>query len=117
MYHCQARPVPGSPASADSTSPSSKYAKNKGAAIDFIKFLSSEEEQKKRVMASANPPTLESLYNDTDLVKKYPYLPTLVDSIKNANPRPKVVKYGDATLAIQDAAYKACKARPHPRTP
>ena len=28
-------------------------------------------------------------------------------SILGAQPRPKVVRYGDATLAIQDAAYGA----------
>lgn len=85
--------------------------------MDFNKFLSSEEEQKKRVMASANPPTLESLYTDTDLVKKYPYLPTLVKVIKTAKPRPKVVEYGDLTLAIQDAAYGALQGQPNPRLP
>lgn len=83
------------------------YAKNKGTAVDFMKFLASEPEQKKRVLASANPPTIASLYTDADLVKKYPYLPTLMESIKNAKPRPQVVQYGDLTLAIQDSAYKA----------
>ena len=38
---------------------------------------------------------------------KFPYLPTLKESILSAVPRPKVVRYGDATLAIQDAAYGA----------
>lgn len=91
-----------------------KYARNKGTAVEFIKFLSAPEEQKKRVMASANPPTIESLYTDADLVKQYPYLPTLLTSIQNANPRPKVVKYGDLTLAIQDAAYSALQGQVQP---
>lgn len=86
-----------------------KYAKNKGTAVGFMKFLSSEGEQKKRVLASANPPTLTSLYTDADLVKKFPYLPTLEKSIQNAHPRPQAVKYGDVTVAIQDAAYLALK--------
>lgn len=91
-----------------------KYAKNKGTAVGFMKFLSSEGEQKKRVLASANPPTLTSLYTDADLVKKFPYLPTLEKSIQNAHPRPQAVKYGDVTVAIQDAAYGALKGQTAP---
>jgi multiple sugar transport system substrate-binding protein len=83
------------------------YAKNKGTAIDFITYLSSHDEQKKRSLASANPPTLEALYTDPDMVKQYPYLPTLLQVIKTAQPRPKVVRYGDLTLAVQNSVYDA----------
>jgi len=90
------------------------YAKNKGTALDFISFLSSRDEQKKRVMASANPPTLEALYTDPDLVEKYPYLPTLAKVIATARPRPKVVPYGDVTLAVQDSVYPALQGNTPP---
>lgn len=82
-----------------------KYGKNKATAVDFINFLASPEEQKQRALASANPPVLESLYADADMVKKFPYLPTLKNSIANAKPRPQAVQYGDVTVAIQDAVY------------
>ncbi len=52
-------------------------------------------------------PIYTSIYDDAALQEKYPYLPVLKESILNAVPRPKVVRYGDATLAIQDAAYAA----------
>ena len=48
-----------------------------------------------------------AIYDDPTLQKQLPYLPTLKASILGAQPRPKVVRYGDATLAIQDAAYGA----------
>jgi multiple sugar transport system substrate-binding protein len=38
----------------------------------------------------------------------------LLKSIETANPRPKVVKYGDATLAMQDAAYGAIQGQVTP---
>ncbi len=63
-----------------------------------------EEEPRARLAARRPSPTL---YDDPALQEKYPYLPTLRDSINNAVPRPKVVRYGDATTAIQDAAYAA----------
>ena len=48
-----------------------------------------------------------SIYDDATLQKQLPYLTTLKASILGAQARPKVVRYGDATLAIQDAAYGA----------
>jgi trehalose/maltose transport system substrate-binding protein len=85
----------------------STYSKHKATALDFIKFYTSEERQKKNLELASQAPAFASLYEDPALVKKFPYLPTLRDSINNAVPRPKVVQYGDATLAIQDAAYGA----------
>jgi multiple sugar transport system substrate-binding protein len=91
-----------------------KNAENKGTAADFIKFMASEESQKADTLATANAPTLESLYSDPDIVKKYPYTPTLLKSIQTAKPRPKAVQYGDVTLAIQDAAYGSLQGQTQP---
>ena len=85
----------------------STYSKNKATALDFIKFYTSEESQRRNLELSSGAPTYASLYDDPELQKKYPYLPVLKESILNATVRPKVVAYGDATLAIQDAAYAA----------
>ncbi len=82
-------------------------ADNKGTAADFLKFMSSEATQKSNTLATSQSPTLEKLYTDSDLVKKFPFLPTQLKSIQGAIPRPKAVEYGDVTLAIQDAAYGA----------
>ena len=82
-------------------------ADNKGTAADFIKFMTSEATQKSNTLATSQSPTLEKLYTDSDLVKKFPFMPTQLKSIQGAAPRPKAVEYGDVTLAIQDAAYGA----------
>jgi len=83
----------------------------KGTAADFIKWSSSPETQKTAFLASTNAPTLTSLYTDTEIVKKYPFMPILLTSIQTAAPRPKAVKYSDVTLAIQDAAYGALQGQ------
>jgi multiple sugar transport system substrate-binding protein len=85
----------------------STYSKNKQSALDFIKFYTSEENQKLILDLASLAPSIASIYEDTSLQEKYPYLTTLRDSINNAIPRPKVVQYGDASTAIQDAAYAA----------
>jgi multiple sugar transport system substrate-binding protein len=91
-----------------------KNAENKGTAADFIKYMASEEVMKGNVLATSSAPTLTSLYTDADVVKKYPYMPILLKSIETAKPRPIAVKYGDVTLAIQDAAYGVLQGQSAP---
>lgn len=109
-------PIPG----ADGTGVSSlgghnlginKYGKNKGTALGFIKFMTSDKEEKKRLDNTSLAPTVKSIYSDKKLQKKYPYLPVLLKSIEHAKPRPKVVEYGDASKAIQDAVYPALQGK------
>lgn len=76
--------------------------------------MTSKEIQKKAVMANAIPPTLTSLYSDPDIVKAYPYTPALKTAIETAVPRPRVVRYGDVTLSIQDAVYPAIQGQTQP---
>jgi multiple sugar transport system substrate-binding protein len=90
-----------------------KHAKNKGTAADFLKFMSSPEAQRSRDL-STNPPVLASLYSDPEMLKKFPYMPTLLKSIQTAKPLPKVVEYGDVTAAIQYAAYTALQGQVQP---
>ncbi len=85
----------------------SKFAKNKGSALEFIKFLTSESEEKLHLQKTSEAPVYATLYDDTSLQQQFPYLPTLKDSVNNAIPRPRVVKYGDATTAIEEEAYAA----------
>jgi multiple sugar transport system substrate-binding protein len=85
----------------------SEFTKNKATAADFIRFMSSEERQKANVEKTSQAPTWASLYDDPALNKQFPYLAPLKASIESAKSRPKVVKYGDVTTAIQEAAYGA----------
>jgi multiple sugar transport system substrate-binding protein len=91
-----------------------KHAENKGTAVDFVKFMSSPGAQKSNTLATSNAPVIASLYSDPDILKEFPFFPTLLNSIETAVPRPKVVEYGDVTLAIQDAAYGALQGQTQP---
>ena len=94
----------------------SKFAKNKGTAKDFILWMQLKENQQRRLEKSSLAPVLESLYDDASLQAKFPYLKTLGAAIRNAKPRPKAVKYGDVTLAIQDATYAALQGQKDAKT-
>jgi trehalose/maltose transport system substrate-binding protein len=91
-----------------------KFAENKGTAVDFAKFLNSKETQKSNTLATSQSPTVEELYSDPDVVKKLPFMDIQLKSVQTAVPRPKVVEYGDVTLAIQDAAYGALQGQTQP---
>jgi multiple sugar transport system substrate-binding protein len=85
----------------------SKFTKNKKTSLDFIKFMVSEERQLANLNATSQAPSWASLYDDQELVKKFPYLPTLKASIESAKKRPEVVKYQEVSTAMQTAAYDA----------
>jgi len=85
----------------------SKFAENKGTAVEFIKFMNSEERQRANLEATSQAPTWASLYDDSALTGKFSYLPILKESILSAKPRPAAVRYQDVSTAIQEAAYAA----------
>lgn len=98
---------PGAPTLGGHDLAISSFAKNKATALDFIKFLTGQDQERANLLASSEAPTLAALYDEPALQQKFPYLPTLKASLLNAKPRPKTVRYGDVTAAIQEAAYAA----------
>ncbi|RJS45932.1 ABC transporter substrate-binding protein [Nocardioides cavernaquae] len=87
----------------------SAFSDNKATAIDFVNFLASEEIQKDYMEKGSLAPIRADVYQDPALVKKYPYLPTLLTSIENAVARPITPFYQAVTKAIQDNSYAALK--------
>ncbi|MFJ5862320.1 ABC transporter substrate-binding protein [Pseudarthrobacter sp. NPDC092439] len=87
----------------------SVYSKHKATALDFVKFLVEEEQQKFFATQGSLAPVLGSLYEDEELVSKLPFLPVLKTSIENAVPRPVTPFYPAVTKAIQENSYAALK--------
>jgi len=69
--------------------------------------MQSEESQKFVVSKMNQASVRAALYDDPELVKTAPYLPTLKESILNAQPRPKTPYYNAVSVAIQQNTYKA----------
>ncbi|MBO0826784.1 MAG: ABC transporter substrate-binding protein [Streptosporangiales bacterium] len=89
----------------------SAFAKNKASALDFVKYLTTQDAERKNLLATSEAPTIASLYDDQALVKKFPYLPILKQSVTKAKPRPQAVQYGDVTAAIEENAYDALQGK------
>jgi multiple sugar transport system substrate-binding protein len=85
----------------------SKYSKYPATDLDFLKFLESDKIQRNDLTQGTLAPVLTALYSDADLVKKFPYLPTLLKSIQTAVPRPVTPYYPGVTEAIETNAYAA----------
>ncbi|MGV9412221.1 ABC transporter substrate-binding protein [Nocardia sp. NPDC003693] len=84
----------------------SSFSKNKATALDFLRFLISEDAQ--HIVASGALPSVRaSVYDDPALIAKMPYLPALKESIASAVPRPVTPFYPAVSKAIQDNAYAA----------
>jgi multiple sugar transport system substrate-binding protein len=87
----------------------STYSDHKATAHDFLKFLESQWFQKFQLTQGSLAPVKQAMYSDPSLVKKFPYLPTLLTSIQNAVPRPVSPYYPAVTKAIEDNGYAALK--------
>ncbi|MFD8863749.1 ABC transporter substrate-binding protein [Streptomyces sp. NPDC059590] len=85
----------------------SSFARNKATAMDFMKFFTSQDSARTFLKDAAFAPPYAALYDDASLTKEYPYLRVLKQSIETAVPRPRVVRYGEVTSAIQQQAYAA----------
>ncbi|PRX50437.1 carbohydrate ABC transporter substrate-binding protein (CUT1 family) [Prauserella shujinwangii] len=87
----------------------SAFSTKQATARDFIAYLTSLDTQLEHAKGSAYPMTRTEVYTDPGLREQYPYLPVLKDGIEQARPRPSIVRYGDASTAIQESVYAALK--------
>jgi multiple sugar transport system substrate-binding protein len=97
-------PLPGPSALGGHNHAISKFTKNKKTAFEFIKFVSTEEQQLVRLEKSIAPAS-KSLYSNPDFVQKYPYLETLGQAVDSAKNRPITPYYNDVHLAIEENIY------------
>jgi trehalose/maltose transport system substrate-binding protein len=73
----------------------SAYSKAPDAAADLVRFLASEEQQKKRAIGLSYLPTLPALYSDPDILAKNPYYKNMLDVLQNVVARPSTATGAD----------------------
>lgn len=92
----------------------SKHSKHKSAAVKFVKFMTSDEEQKRTFMAYSYLPSKSELYFDKDIQEKIPFALELSDYFNEAKTRPRVDNYDDITFIIQNEVYKTLTSEQTP---
>jgi trehalose/maltose transport system substrate-binding protein len=73
----------------------SAYSKAPDVSADLVRYLSSAEIQKKRTIAWSVLPTRLTLYNDPDVLAKYPWFKIMLDVFNSAVARPSTVTGAD----------------------
>jgi multiple sugar transport system substrate-binding protein len=72
---------------------------NADTAIDFLLWATSAE-QMKRSAQRGNPPTRKSLFQDPELVAKYPAYPAQLRSLESSRPRPRTPYWNEIENAF-----------------
>ncbi len=70
-------------------------SKNKDAAFDFLTFLTSKETQKLMVLKAGLPPSRVSVFEDKDVLGKYPWYPAILDALENGVARPRTLYWAE----------------------
>ncbi|MER5466031.1 ABC transporter substrate-binding protein [Streptomyces sp. NPDC002668] len=93
----------------------SSHSRHPESAADLIAYLTSERVQRQVLTEGSLPPVRASLYEDPALIRAYPYLPTLRQSVLSAEPRPKSPRYDQVSLAVQAVVQDVMALRQTPR--
>jgi len=89
-------------------------ARHPDSAARLIAYLTSERVQRQVLTKGALPPVRADLYEDPELVREFPYLPTLRAGVRAAAPRPKSPRYDQVSLVVQAVVHDAMTGRQTP---
>jgi len=86
----------------------SRYGDNQDAAISLALFLASAEGQKWDAINGGHLPTIQSLYEDPEILEANPYFAAWQEVFQNAVPRPSAPakeKYNEVSTLFFTAAH------------
>jgi multiple sugar transport system substrate-binding protein len=86
----------------------------KAAAWEFIKYMLTYDVQKMGAMGASWAVTLQSIYDDPEVLQKVPLFKQLKPILQTALPRPVTPKYTDVTQAIQLHVHQALEGTKSP---
>lgn len=91
-----------------------RYSQNAEAAMDFLLWATTAE-QMKRSALRGNPPTRKSLFQDAELVAKFPAYPAQFRSLSTSRPRPRTPQWNEIENAFGIFLSKANSGELSPR--
>jgi len=86
----------------------SRHSKNRDAAIDFVRYLTSAAEQKRRAIAGSYAPTIPALYEDPEVLAANPFFAEFAAALPDAIARPSAVtgkQYAQVSTLFWEAAH------------
>lgn len=82
-----------------------KSGKNPELATEAALCMTSEKWQKQEAIKEGLPPVMNSVYDDAEVRKVYPFADLLREQLQDSVVRPPTPSYSDVTLAIQDSLH------------
>src|SRR5262249_36328064 len=70
-----------------------KGAKNPDPAFQFLLWATSADSQKRAALNDASPPTRTSVYQDPEVLQKYPFYSSLFQNLQVARQRPQITNW------------------------
>lgn len=77
-------------------------APNPDRAVEFLKFVTSAEVQKRLALEVGLPPTRESVYTDPEVIAAYRWYPAQLAALQDARPRPRVAQWSEVETILGD---------------
>ncbi|WP_432139304.1 MULTISPECIES: ABC transporter substrate-binding protein [unclassified Streptomyces] len=93
-----------------------EHARHPESAVRLIAYLTGEDVQRQVLTRGALPPVRAELYEDPELIRAFPYLPTLRAAVLAAAPRPKSPHYDQVSLVVQAVLHDALTGRETPES-
>jgi trehalose/maltose transport system substrate-binding protein len=93
----------------------SAYSQHQRTALNFIKYLTDQANEKEMLEQGSFPPVWTQLYTNPGLVHSYPYLRVLEQAIDTAQLRPAITNYDQVSLAISSEVYQALTQQKKPQ--
>jgi multiple sugar transport system substrate-binding protein len=90
-----------------------KGSRNAEQAFDFLLWATSAERMKKSALAG-NPPTRRSVFNDAELIAKFPSYPVQLRSLETSRPRPRTPLWNEIENAFGVFLSKAASGELSP---
>ncbi|MZQ99161.1 MAG: extracellular solute-binding protein [Acidaminobacter sp.] len=83
----------------------SKESKHKKEAVEWIKFLTTYENEKLMNLKYNYIPSRVALYSDEEVLGRMPFLDDMFDYFNQSRPRPKVANYDELSLLLQSQVH------------
>ncbi|MEU4765447.1 ABC transporter substrate-binding protein [Actinosynnema sp. NPDC023794] len=78
----------------------SAFSRHPDESFDAVTCLRSAEHQKFAAINDGVPPTIESVYDDPEMVEPYPMKEAILETLKNAGARPRTPAYQNVSTVI-----------------
>jgi trehalose/maltose transport system substrate-binding protein len=92
------------------------FGKHTDFAVDAAGCITSEDSQKAYMLAEGNPAARSAVFDDPEIVEKFPMADLIRDSIDTATPRPQSAYYPDISAATVREFHPPASVNPD-RTP